>query len=175
MAREWRTVPRGQSLGLLESTLKSKNRLGAVLAGSAGQAFPVVQLCGGDPAAKRSIAASACAPLGLRVQVLGAADLPTGASELAELIRLWEREAALSASALLVDADDLDGNDPARENALTRLADEVRGVVFLAVRERRMVRERRLLAFDVPRPDRDEQGDLWRAALGADVAAKLDG
>src|SRR4051795_1497795 len=36
MAIEWRTVPRGQSLGLLESTLKSKNRLGAVLAGSAG-------------------------------------------------------------------------------------------------------------------------------------------
>src|SRR4029078_2906609 len=36
MAIEWRTVPRGESLGLLESTLKSKNRLGAVLAGSAG-------------------------------------------------------------------------------------------------------------------------------------------
>src|SRR5690349_4323017 len=36
MAMEWRTIPRGQSLGLLESTLKSKNRLGAVLAGSAG-------------------------------------------------------------------------------------------------------------------------------------------
>src|SRR3954447_10616574 len=36
MAIEWRTVPRGQSLGLLEATLKSKNRLGAVLAGSAG-------------------------------------------------------------------------------------------------------------------------------------------
>ena len=36
MAIEWRTVPRGQSLGLLESTLKSKNRLGTVLAGSAG-------------------------------------------------------------------------------------------------------------------------------------------
>jgi len=36
MAMEWRTVPRGQSLGLLESTLKSKNRLGAVLAGAAG-------------------------------------------------------------------------------------------------------------------------------------------
>jgi DNA-binding NarL/FixJ family response regulator len=36
MGIEWRTVPRGQSLGLLESTLKSKNRLGAVLAGPAG-------------------------------------------------------------------------------------------------------------------------------------------
>src|SRR4029078_1088287 len=36
MAIEWRTVPRGQSLGLLESTLKSKNRLGAVLGGSGG-------------------------------------------------------------------------------------------------------------------------------------------
>ena len=144
-------------------------------ASAGGQGLPVVQLCGGDSAAKRSIAAAACATLGLRVQVLGAADLPTSPSELAELIRLWEREAVLSGSALLVDADDLDGSDPAHENALTRLADEVRGVVILAVRERRMVRERRLLAFDVPRPDRDEQGDLWRAALGSEAAARLDG
>ncbi|MES1245980.1 MAG: ATP-binding protein [Acidobacteriota bacterium] len=143
--------------------------------GVTGRSLPVVQLCGGDTAAKRSIAAAACAALGLRVQVLGGADLPTGPSELAELIRLWEREAALSGSALLVDADDLDGGDPSRDNALTRLADELRGVVLLAVRERRPVRERRLLAFDVPHPDRAEQGQLWRSALGAETAAKLDG
>src|SRR6201988_3279014 len=36
MAMEWRTLSRGQSLVLLESTLKSKNRLGAVLVGPAG-------------------------------------------------------------------------------------------------------------------------------------------
>ncbi len=151
------------------------DRLASALAAAGGQALPVVQLCGGDPAAKRAIAASACTTLGLRVQVLGAADLPTVPLELAELIRLWEREAVLSGSALLVDADELDGSDPARENALTRLADEVRGVVLLSVRERRMIRERRLLAADVPRPGRQEQGDLWRAALGPEAAAKLDG
>jgi hypothetical protein len=149
--------------------------LASALSAAGGQALPVVQLCGGDPAAKRSVAAAACAALGLRVQVLGAADLPSVPAELAELIRLWEREAALSGSALLVDADELDGSDPVRENALARLADEVRGVVLLSVRERRMVRERRLLAVDVPRPDREEQGDLWRAALGPEATAKLDG
>ncbi|HEX3128884.1 MAG TPA: ATP-binding protein [Thermoanaerobaculia bacterium] len=150
--------------------------ISSAFAGSAGgQGFPVVQLCGGDPAAKRSVAAAACAALGLRVQVLSAGDLPTMPSELAETIRLWEREAALSGSALFVDADDLEGSDAARENALSHLAEEVRGVVLLAVRERRPVRERRLLAFDVPRPDREEQGDLWRAALGSEVAASLDG
>ena len=128
--------------------------------------LPVVQLCGPDPAAKRSVAAAACAGLGLRLQVLTAADLPVATSELTELIRLWEREAALSGSALLVDADDFDENDPARSNALTRLAEEVRGVLFLAVRERRPVRQRALLAIDVPRPGRDEQETLWRATLG---------
>jgi hypothetical protein len=170
--------PLGETSEPIPSHLALAERIASAFTGidtADGQVFPVVQLCGGDPAAKRSIAASACATLGLRVQVLGAADLPTGASELAELIRLWEREAALSGSALLVNADDLDGSDPAHENALTRLADEVRGVVILAVRERRMVRERRLLAFDVPRPDRDEQGALWRAALGSEAAARLDG
>jgi DNA-binding CsgD family transcriptional regulator len=36
VAVEWRTVQRGPALGVLESTLKSKNRLGAILVGSAG-------------------------------------------------------------------------------------------------------------------------------------------
>jgi hypothetical protein len=167
--------PLGETQEPIPSHRALAERITAAFSGSGGgQGFPVVQLCGGDPAAKRSIASAACAALGLRVQVLGAADLPTVPSDLAELIRLWEREAVLSGSALLVDADDLDGGDPARENALTRLADEVRGVVLLAVRERRMVRERRLLAFDVPRPGRDEQGALWRAALGP-AAEGLDG
>ncbi|HEY6647895.1 MAG TPA: AAA family ATPase, partial [Mycobacterium sp.] len=53
MAIEWRTVPRGQSLGLLESTLKSKNRLGAVLAGSAGVGKTVLARHAADRFAQR--------------------------------------------------------------------------------------------------------------------------
>src|ERR1700687_2318398 len=52
MAIEWRTVPRGRSLGLLESTLKSKNRLGAVLAGSAGGGKTVLARPAVDPVAQ---------------------------------------------------------------------------------------------------------------------------
>ncbi len=156
-------------------------RLAASLQGATGheggESLPVVQLVGDDPEAKRAVAATACAALGLRVQVLAVADLPTVPAELTEMIRLWEREAVLSLSALFVDAGELDGlgGDPARENALARLAEEVRGVVLLSVRERRQVRQRRLFAFDVPRPGRVEQDGLWRSALGADVADRLNG
>ena len=139
--------------------------------------LPAVQLCGSDPSAKRSIAAAVCGALGLRLQTLSAADLPGATAELTELIRLWEREAALSGSALLVDAEEADGHDGHdghRENALSRLIEEVRGVLFLSVRERRPARQRRVLAFDVPRPGREEQGALWRAALGSAVE-DLDG
>ncbi|HWM89213.1 MAG TPA: ATP-binding protein [Thermoanaerobaculia bacterium] len=150
-------------------------RIAAALSGALEQErFPVLQLCGPDPAAKRSVAAAACAGLGLRLQVLTAADLPVVPSEVAELIRLWEREAALTGSALLVDADAFDEGEPARDHALARLAEETRGVLFFAVRERRAVRHRPLLAFDVPRPARDEQEAIWRATLGP-VAEQLNG
>ena len=50
--------------------------------------------------------AFACAALGMQLHVLRAADVPLAVAEREALARLWEREAALSSSALLLDYDE---------------------------------------------------------------------
>ena len=106
--------------------------------------------------------------------MLSASAVPTAPVELDGLIRLWEREAVLAGGALLVDCEDPDGSDAAREGALTRLIEDTRGPVLIAVRDPRRTRQRPLLTFDAPKPTSEEQRALWRSALGA-AASSLNG
>jgi ATPase family protein associated with various cellular activities (AAA)/winged helix domain-containing protein len=142
-------------------------------AAGAGEPLPLLELTGAGAAAKRAVAAAACARLGLALRLLRAAGLPAGATELEGLARLWEREAALAASALYVEVED--GEDPARDSALGRFLDLLRGPVVVAARERRRPGMRPVLGFEVAPPDAREQLLLWREALGAAVANRLDG
>ena len=70
--------------------------------------IPVIQLCGPDPADRRAVAASAASSVGLRLAAMPADLIPAPAAELDALVRLWEREAALSGSVLLIECDDAD-------------------------------------------------------------------
>jgi hypothetical protein len=92
--------------------------------------------------------------------------LPRGAGELHRLTRLWEREAFFSQAALFVDAEELPAGDPDRTGSLVAFLEGIRGLVFLAGRERLPVRGATPLALDVGRPTPAEQASLWRAALG---------
>ncbi len=141
----------------------------AVAALRAGPPLPVIQLCGNDPTAKRAIAAASCGALGLSLHAMSAQVLPSDARDLESLIRLWEREAALSASALLLDCDDMETND-----AVTRFIERTGGVLLVASRERRRMRHRSSVSFDVGKPTPEEQRTLWQTALG-ETAAGLNG
>lgn len=79
---------------------------------NAGQPIAAIQLCGQDPAANRPIAAAACRELGLNLYAIGADALPSIGTELDGLVRLWERESALNAAALLLELDSTDRYDP---------------------------------------------------------------
>jgi ATPase family associated with various cellular activities (AAA) len=136
--------------------------------------LPVVQLCGDEFAAKRAIAAAACALLGLNLYQISAASLPQDAREMDALIRLWQREAALSTSALLIDAHDLDNSDAAHTGAVTRLIDQLTTPVLLSARARWKNTRRLMLTLDVSKPTTDEQHALWQSALGAH-SISLDG
>ncbi len=136
--------------------------------------LPVVQLCGSEGASQRAIAAAACATLGLDLHVLPAQAVPLDPRELAALMRLWEREAALSESALLVDCGEMDTSDAARESAITRLIEGMHGALMVAGRERRSTPHRPLVTLDVDKPTAGEQRALWQSGLGA-RAASLDG
>lgn len=152
-------------------------RIAAIWTRAANPALlPGVQLAGSDAAGKRSIAAAACALLGLELYAITAEAIPGDARELEALARLWEREAALSGRALLIDCGDLDTSDPSREHAVIRLVERVRGVVLLAGRERRNAPRRPLVTIDVVRPAAAEQRALWCELLGDEpqLEAQID-
>jgi len=142
---------------------------------AAGQTeLPVAQLCGPEIEGKRSLAAAACAHLGLNLYLLPAAVIPAEPGELVRLLRLWEREAILSDSALLLDCDAVERTDHSRESAIACLVEAGLGLLIISGRERRGPWQRPLLTFDVAKPTQAEQRAIWRATLG-DAAPNLNG
>lgn len=127
--------------------------------------YPIVQLLGTHGLDKQAIASQVCRSMELPLGILSALSLPSQANELTALIRLWEREVALTGSVLLLDCDDLDATDPARERSITQFCATLRGLVIISSRERRLIAERATITFDVNRPAATEQRSLWHTML----------
>jgi hypothetical protein len=146
------------------SQLDVARRIAHLWASSNERIPPVAQLCGTDGSGRRAVAAFVCRDLGLHLHSLRSADIPASGVEREALARVWEREAMLSRTALLVDADEMDGPDCAR--TLLPFLENVRGL--LLVRRRDPLRSwcRPLVRFDVRKPTSAEQKDLWRQSLG---------
>jgi hypothetical protein len=128
--------------------------------GESGASLPVVELDGPERAAKRTIASHAAAMLGLRLHILPAWRLPQTAPEAEAILRLWEREAVLVASALLIECEDSDPRDP-----LVSLVESVRGPLLVSTPGPWRSVGRRVARFEVAKPTSREQTGLWRAAL----------
>lgn len=137
-------------------------------------ASALIELLGEDGSSARGIAAAACDALNLRLAALDVRALPTEPRELDALRRLWEREAVLGRSALLLDALELDEADAARGAALLAFLERTRGALFCAAALRRRGLERPTLALDVQKPSAEEQRELWENALDG-VASQLNG
>ncbi|MBM4319241.1 MAG: AAA family ATPase, partial [Deltaproteobacteria bacterium] len=141
-------------------------RIVAAWSNQAGRGLPLVQLCGEDRAGKRSVAATAAAALGLRLDVLPAGALAGGADE-ALLARLLLRETILGGSALLLDGDELDGLDATALPATRRLLERIQGPALLAVRDRMRFAHRTGIALAVRFPTPAEQRALWESVVAA--------
>ena len=150
------------------------DRVVAAWSGEAGRPFSVVTLTGPDAAGKRAIAAAAGAALGLQVFAADGAAIPSAPAELDALARLWDRESALAATALLVECERTDDAVQSQEAAIDRLLERARGPIFIARRESRVLPHRSTLALEVRKPTFDEQRRLWQTALGP-AAARLNG
>jgi hypothetical protein len=144
-------------------------RVAGVWARSEAGIMTVIHLGGDDSAGKRAVAAFACAGLGMQLRTLRAADVPQNAVEREALSRLWEREAILNRSALLVECDDVE-----KERAALSLLDHMRGFLFAASREPLRLRRRQAARLDINRPDATEQRRLWQESLGP-LASQLNG
>ena len=129
------------------------------------QRLPMVQLCGVDEVAKRSIMGAACDQLGMRLFAVWAENLPSTAVELEAALRLWEREAILASGALCVVADTLDRSDLRAMIQVTRLLERVISPVFLSTQDRWRPMRRAVETFDVARPTAEEQVDTWNHFL----------
>jgi ATP-dependent 26S proteasome regulatory subunit len=132
--------------------------------------YPAVQLYGVDGEGKRAIAAAVCATLGFDLHAMHAETIPTAPGELDRLIRLWTRGAALGASALLVDCDEVDASDTARWSAIATMIERVGSPLIVITRDRQRTRRRRTLALEVRRPTQGEQRTMWQEVLSSMAA-----
>jgi hypothetical protein len=149
--------PVEQTSALAPSQAATAARLAGLL--SAAPPLALVQLCGDDPDAQRTLAAQACASLGVDLYVMRAADIPASPAERAAFACLWEREAFLAGRTLLIDCDD--AND-----AAVALVAEIRTPLVLSSQGPLRLRERAAVRMDVRRPSSGEQRGLWRDSLG---------
>jgi AAA+ superfamily predicted ATPase len=127
---------------------------------TAGNA-PLLWLTGDDPLGQADVAAEVAAALGLGLHILQAQDVPASHAEIEALATLWEREAMLLGSTLLVSC----GKDPLPATAV-RFIEQLRGLVFVSASQPQPL-ERSTLRFTVDKPNPAEQKRLWQQALGA--------
>jgi hypothetical protein len=123
--------------------------------------LPIIQLCGSDRAAKQDIACAAAALLEFDLRSIAARNIPQSPVEIDLFLRLWDREAALSRSVLLVDCDDA---DPAEES-ISRLMQSVSGPLFILTRAARSAGARDTRLVEVNAPTTEEQAEMWSSAL----------
>ena len=159
--------PMQESGQLVNSHQQLAKHLAETLSFAAGSStLPVAQLCGEETAGKRAIAAACCEMLGLSLHIISAESLPTSTSDLNQLLRLWDREAVLSNSALLLDCDEVETSDR-NTGAITRLIEQISSPLIIMTRERQRQRQRPMINFDVTKPTSLEQRLVWQEALSS--------
>lgn len=130
-----------------------------VAAFTRSQAPPLIQLCGEERDGQEAIASAACDALGLQLHRLSATDLPTAPAERDALARLWQREAILSRSALLIECE------TAENCHLPAFLENIQSPLFVATGDRLALR-RPSLRLTVDKPTAAEQRHLWQTSLG---------
>jgi hypothetical protein len=136
--------------------------------------LPIVQLCGSEVASKTEIAIAACEIAGLKLAVISTRVIPTVTAELNNLILLWQREAKLSQSVLLLDCDEMELQDAAKENAIAQFIASITSPLIITTPERRRATKHPFITFDVHPPTKQEQLSIWQNALG-EIAPSLNG
>lgn len=132
---------------------------------SGNSSFPLIQLWGSDTAAKRAIATATCGHLERPLFALSALAIPTQNADLQTFVVLWQREARLNSSVLLIDGDAIELAQSHRQEFLFRLVEQIDSPVILMSRERSQT-PHACTSLEVQPPTADEQQALWRQALG---------
>ncbi|OPY54277.1 MAG: Proteasome-activating nucleotidase [Methanosaeta sp. PtaU1.Bin112] len=132
-----------------------------------------IELYGSDALSRRSVAQAASAILGLNLHRVELQAVPQDCSQFLSLLRIWERDCALSGSALLLEYDDNPG-EPVLDRLASRLADKVACPLIVSTEKRRRDLLRATLSFEIAGPSREEQRALWAGCMKGS-AMHLDG
>lgn len=133
----------------------------------------VIQLCGQAGDGSHAIAAAACAQMGLYLQLLRARNIPLNTTDRETFLRLWEREAIISNSAILVDCHEM-GASEAMQPAVAAFIEQIKAPVFVASRDPLRSTRQCMLRIDVNKPSTQEQLEIWQRMLG-DQTPELNG
>ena len=121
-----------------------------------------VQLVGNDETSKKVVANQVCRGLGLTMWEISSDLIPTKPEDLESLASLWARESVLLNAALYVDATEI---DPNLQKTLSRFIVELTSLGFISTRERWPANELYQICFDVSKPTKDEQRELWNTFI----------
>jgi len=130
--------------------------------------LPVIQLLGADQSSKHLVALHASAALGLYLCTLQTESLPSDATELDTLIRLWQREYLLLPVALYIDTGGgmLPGSSEVQAIPIRRFASRTGGVLFMDVKDIWNIPGRESMSLEIAKPTAHEQRDFWSLVLG---------
>lgn len=126
-----------------------------------GAATPLIVLEGDDASAKEDIACRVASTLGLQCQLMSAKRIPPQADERTSLLKLWQREARMLGSALLVVSDD---PDAAATDDMLEFLNQVGGLTFVAAHRLSPV-EAPACRFSVDKPDSKDRLQLWMRSM----------
>ena len=136
--------------------------------GDSTRANQLIMLIGDDADGQADVAAQVASAMGLMIFAIRAEDLPQNPSELDALAVLWQREAALSGAALLIES-----RTPELSKSVVRLAEQQGCLLFIGSDDP-LPLSRQALLFRVDKPEAREQKQLWEEALGS-AAGRLNG
>lgn len=127
---------------------------------------PLIQLLGSDRTSKQLVALSVAEQMGMPLYRMRVELLPTQASELETLVRLWQREMQLYPVALYLDGESIESNTPNNPaSALRTFLDSTHGLFFLDLREQSGSFDQPTLSFEVAKPLPLEQWHTWQQIL----------
>jgi len=128
-------------------------------------------LTGDDPDGQRDVAATVSENLGITLYRLRAQDIPASPIEQESLASLWQRDAALLGSGLLItQSEEVTSGS---EAMLSRFVSQIDGLLIVAGRSAPLD-ESECLCHLVNKPDAPGQRELWNKVLG-DSAVPLAG
>jgi hypothetical protein len=133
--------------------------------------LPVIYIYGADGSGRRSVASVGAAHLGLHLYAVPAETIPANPGEMEGFARLWEREAALTSSALYLDAGAIDQTDLKAVAPVARLLERIQGPVLLGSDERWRPLRRPLRYLEVGKPTSQEQQAAWQLLLEQNQAS----